>query len=188
MFYGEMDWQRPGPAWMVGDVAFVSVSVEMGEGASPPFAASIDSEKLPSSPCLRGVVGGSTSSWFLVPIHHPFRLRMHGLISLGPSVTAETHLAMAREEDGQQDLGLCVCLLGTRGLQRRAVWRPGTQLLWTQGLQTLFVILKIVFLYDHVFLLLLSFSTCLRWLSLRVGTIIVFSDFNRYKLNIYKHL
>lgn len=105
MFYGEMDWQRPGPAWMVGDVAFVSVSVEMGEGASPPFAASIDSEKLPSSPCLRGVVGGSTSSWFLVPIHHPFRLRMHGLISLGPSVTAETHLAMAREEDGQQDWG-----------------------------------------------------------------------------------
>lgn len=47
---------------MVGDVAFVSVSVEMGEGALPQFAASIDSEKLPSNPCLPEVVGRSTSS------------------------------------------------------------------------------------------------------------------------------
>lgn len=41
---------------MVGDVAFVSASVEKGEGALSQFAASIDSEKLPSNPCLPTVV------------------------------------------------------------------------------------------------------------------------------------
>lgn len=47
---------------MVGDVAFVSVSVEMGEGALPQFAASIGSKKLPSNPCLPEVVDRITSS------------------------------------------------------------------------------------------------------------------------------
>lgn len=46
--------------------------------------------------------------------------------------------------------------------------------------------LSLYFLYDHVFLLLLSFRPYWVWMSLRVGTIVVFSDFNRYKLHIYK--
>lgn len=49
-------------------------------------------------------------------------------------------------------------------------------------------LVKFVSLYDHMFLLLLSFCPHLVWMLLRVGAALVFWLFNKYKLNIYQGL
>lgn len=94
MLYGKMDWQGPGLTLIIGDVAFVSASPGVG-GKGHCYNLQhqlIDSEKLPSNPCLPEVVGKSLFSWFPGPTHHPPLSRMHALLSLGPSITSEDHL------------------------------------------------------------------------------------------------
>lgn len=48
----------------------------------------------------------------------------------------------------------------------------------------LWFLVKFVFLYDHLFLLSLSFCPHVVWMLLKVGTVFMFSHFNKYKLNI----
>lgn len=214
-----MDWQEPGLTLIVGDVAFVSASPEMG-GRGIATICSIDwfweTAKQPLS-----TRGGRQKYIFLISSSNTSfpSAQNASLLSPGPFISSEVHSATALEENEQQGPKLCACLLGTRGLQGKAAWRPGIQLLWrprgarasasfstcktvplpllTGVLQPLawqkryrlwihylWSLVKSALLYDHLFLLLLSFCTHLVWMSLRVGIALVFSQFNRYILSI----